>query len=279
MHFAKACNALKRAGVDSSPHLYGLKIMTSTAGLEFLHMGEGALERRIAVRRERGREPSVVWLGGFKSDMKGTKAAALAEWARSKGRSFVRFDYSGHGESDGAFEDGTIGRWADEAEAVVASAGPKPILVGSSMGGWISLLVARRMKVPPTAMVLIAPAPDFTEALMWANFSDDVKRQIETEGSWIRPSAYDSGGYPITRGLIEDGRRHLVMNAPVETGCPVHVLQGMQDEDVPWTHALALVERIASDDVVFTLIRDGDHRLSRDRDIAQLIWIVEAAAG
>lgn len=252
--------------------------MTSSSQPEFMSLGQGADARRIAFRRVAGRGPAIVWLGGFKSDMKGTKAEALSAFAERTGRAFLRFDYSGHGESDGNFEDGTISRWAEEAAAVVAGAGPRPVLVGSSMGGWISLLVARGMASPPAGMVLIAPAPDFTEALMWPALPAEAKRAIETEGRWIRPSDYDPEGYPITRALIEDGRRNLVLGGLVEPGCPVHILQGMLDPDVPWRHAMLLAEKIARDDVVVTLIKDGDHRLSRPEDIARLEAAVEALA-
>lgn len=252
--------------------------MTSLPDPSFLTVGTGPAARRIAWRRIDGRGPPIVWLGGFKSDMKGTKAEALSAFAARTGRAFLRFDYSGHGESEGDFEDGTISRWAEEAAAMVALAGPAPILVGSSMGGWISLLVARAMAAPPTAMVLIAPAPDFTETLMWPAFSEEVRRTIMTEGRWVRPSAYDEGGYPITRALIEDGRRNLVLTGLVETGCPVHILQGMEDPDVPWRHAMLLAEKIARDDVVVTLVKDGDHRLSRDEDLARLEEAVAAFA-
>jgi pimeloyl-ACP methyl ester carboxylesterase len=241
---------------------------------QFLTVGTGADARRIAYRRIDGRGPTIVWLGGFKSDMKGTKAEALSDFATRTGRAFLRFDYSGHGESEAGFEQGTISRWAEEALAMIATAGPSPVLVGSSMGGWVSLLAARAMTAKPHGMVLIAPAPDFTEALMWANFPDAVKHEIETTGRWVRPSAYDEAGYPITRGLIEDGRRNLVLGGLVETGCPVHILQGMLDSDVPWQHAMLLAERIARDDVVVTLIKDGDHRLSRAEDIDRLVEAV-----
>ncbi|KAF0124863.1 MAG: hypothetical protein FD152_2896 [Xanthobacteraceae bacterium] len=253
--------------------------MTTLPPPAFLRVGEGPAARRIAWRRVEGRGPTIVWLGGFKSDMKGTKAEMLSQFAAATGRAFLRFDYSGHGESEGSFEDGTISRWAEEAGAIVALAGERPVLVGSSMGGWIALLVARRMARPPAGMVLIAPAPDFTEALMWPSFPDAVKRQIETEGRWVRPSAYDAAGYPITRALIEDGRRNLVLNGLVETGCPVHILQGMEDPDVPWRHAMLLAEKMARDDVVVTLIKDGDHRLSREEDLQRLRDAVEALAG
>jgi pimeloyl-ACP methyl ester carboxylesterase len=250
--------------------------MASLPDPQFLTVGQGDAARSIAYRRIAGTGPTIVWLGGFKSDMKGTKAEALASFAAATGRAYLRFDYSGHGESSGRFEDGTISRWTEEALAVLALAGEAPVLVGSSMGGWITLLAARRLAKPARGMVLIAPAPDFTEALMWKAFPDAVKRQIEEDGQWVRPSPYDEGGYPITRALIEDGRHNLVLGGLIETGCPVHVLQGMEDPDVPWQHAMDMVARIARDDVVVTLVKDGDHRLSRPEDIAKLTEAVAA---
>jgi pimeloyl-ACP methyl ester carboxylesterase len=195
----------------------------------------------------------------------------------------VRFDYSGHGESGGAFTDGTIGRWLTECVAVFDAycAGPQ-VVIGSSMGGWLALLLARELgrravALPPATiagLVLIAPAVDFTEELMWKQLPAAVKREIEKKGSWQRPSAYGDEPYPITRKLIEDGRRHLLLGGMIETGCPVRVLQGVQDPDVPWQHALELVSRFARDDVVLTLVKDGDHRLSRPEDIERLIAAV-----
>ncbi len=239
------------------------------------------------MRARPGTAPGVFWLGGFKSDMKGTKAAALDAWAAEHGRACVRFDYSGHGESEGAFTDGTIGRWLEESLAVFAQCcrGPQ-IVVGSSMGGWLALLLARALQRQPPlaggaslhALVLIAPATDFTEALMWKNFPPQVKRQIEKQGVWERPSVYGDGPYPITRGLIEDGRRHLLMGDLIRTGCPVRIIQGVQDDAVPWRHAAELVSLLAQDDVVFTLVKDGDHRLSRPEDIARLTAAVAELA-
>ncbi len=233
----------------------------------------------IALRATPGAGPSVVWLGGFRSDMLATKASRLAQWGADKGRAVVRFDYSGHGESGGRFEDGTIGRWAREAGAVLdARAGDRPILVGSSMGGWIALLAARRRAEegrPVGGLVLIAPAVDFTEELMWREFPEGVKRQIMDEGQWLRASEYSPDPYPITRALIEDGRNHLMLGAPFRVGAPVRILQGMQDPDVPWSHAMTLVEHLAEDDVSVTLIKDGDHRLSREEDLERLIDAVE----
>lgn len=246
-----------------------------------IEVGEGAQRRSIAVRHRSGDLPGILWLGGFKSDMKGTKAEALDRWAQEQGRACVRFDYSGHGESGGLFADGTIGRWLEESAAVFARFCQGPwVAVGSSMGGWISLLLAQRLRAAATAagrlagLVLIAPAVDFTEVLMWARFSPAIRRQIEEQGYWERPSDYSSEPYPITRGLIEEGRKHLLLGGLIETGCPVRILQGIQDPDVPWEHAIALVSRLARDDVVLTLVKDGDHRLSRPEDIERLLGAV-----
>ncbi|HKY86293.1 MAG TPA: alpha/beta fold hydrolase, partial [Pseudorhodoplanes sp.] len=241
--------------------------------------------RDIAVRQRDGGGPGLFWLGGFKSDMKGTKAEALDNWAAAQGRACARFDYSGHGESGGDFADGTISSWLEDSVAAFKDfcRGPQ-IVIGSSMGGWMALLLARELNrlakagTPPAAsiagMVLIAPAPDFTEALMWKRFTPEIKKQIEEKGSWSRPSEYSEGPYLITRALIEDGRKHLLLGGLVETGCPVRILQGVKDEDVPWQHATELVSRIARDDVVLTLVKDGDHRLSRPEDIDRLIAAV-----
>jgi pimeloyl-ACP methyl ester carboxylesterase len=245
--------------------------------------GHGAVRRTIAALWREGDDPTVVWLGGFKSDMRSTKAEALDQWARDKGRSFLRFDYSGHGESSGTFEEGTISLWLEDTMAVLDHFKPeKPILVGSSMGAWMALLATReclrRGAGAPGALVLIAPATDFTERLMWERFPDDIKRTIEEAGVYRRPSLYSEDGYPITKALIEDGRRHLLFGAPIATGCPVHILQGMQDPDVPWEHALELVEHLPGDNVSMTLIKDGDHRLSRPQDLERLVAAIEAAA-
>lgn len=240
--------------------------------------------RTIAVRVREGKSgadaPGLFWLGGFKSDMKGTKAMALDQWAERQGRACVRFDYSGHGESGGAFTEGTIGRWLSESVAVYSrfAKGPQ-VVIGSSMGGWLALLLAQSLKeradaAPVAGMVLIAPAVDFTEELMWQRFPADIKEAIEKKGVWMRPSEYDEEPYPITKGLIEDGRKHLMMHELIESRCPVHILQGVKDPDVPWQHAVELVSRFSRDDVVLTLIKDGDHRLSRPEDIERLIAAV-----
>jgi pimeloyl-ACP methyl ester carboxylesterase len=255
--------------------------------LERLKIGAGADAREIAVRTLPGNAPGIFWLGGFKSDMRGTKAEALQAHAASAGRAMVRLDYSGHGESGGSFEQGTISRWAAEAEEVFRQkAGGPQIVVGSSMGGWIALLLARALARRPArnarmaGLVLIAPAPDFTEEIMWPALSADAKREIEESGFWMRPSAYGDGPYPITRALIEDGRKNLLLGEPITVGCPVRILQGVLDPDVPWRHALKLVSCLAQDDALLTLVKDGDHRLSRPEDIERLLQIVdELAAG
>jgi pimeloyl-ACP methyl ester carboxylesterase len=249
--------------------------------LKFIEVGTGKAVRRIAVRPRAGAGPALLWLGGFKSDMKGTKAEALDCWAREAGRGITRFDYSGHGESGGEFAEGTISRWLEESLAVLDACcrGPQ-VVVGSSMGGWLALLLAREIATrrEPSAsvagLVLIAPAVDFTEDLMWKRFPPEVQREIEQTGHWARPSPYSEAPYLITRGLIEDGRHHLLLDGMIETGCPVRILQGAQDADVPWQHAIELTARFARDDVVLTLVKDGDHRLSRPEDIERLIAAV-----
>jgi pimeloyl-ACP methyl ester carboxylesterase len=246
----------------------------------FIEVGEGNGGRRIAVRARAGGSPGLIWLGGFKSDMAGTKALALDAWAAEHGRACVRFDYSGHGESGGAFIDGTIGRWLEESVAVFERfcRGPQ-VVIGSSMGGWMALLLAREIarRQPSAAslagLVLIAPAPDFTEQLMWNGFPPEVREEIQTKGVWMRPSQYGDA-YPITRALIEEGRNHLLLGSAIDVGCPVRILQGAQDPDVPWQHAFALAHRLPTEDVVLTMIQDGDHRLSRPQDIARIIAAV-----
>ena len=251
---------------------------------QFLSVGEGERSRRIAVLTQPGKGPTVVWLGGFRSDMRATKAEALAAWARAKGRRFVRFDYAGHGESGGDFAEWTLSDWLDDVLAVLAARVDGPaVLVGSSMGGWLALLVARRLRKQgaartPAGLVLIAPAVDFSEELMWAQMPEAIRRTILEDGVWLRPSEYSPEPTPITRALIEDGRKHLMFGRPIETGCPVHILQGMKDPDVPYGQALKLVEHLPHDPVVLTLIKDGDHRLSTPEDIERLIAAVEGIA-
>ena len=207
--------------------------------------------------------PGILWLSGFKSDMTGTKATALDDWAARTGRGYTRFDYFGHGASSGAFRDGTITRWRDDALAVIdrLTDGPQ-ILVGSSMGAWIALLATLARPDRIAGMVLIAPAPDFTEELIWADLSADAKHDIESNGEWMRPSAYGLGPYPITRALIEDGRKHLVLRDEIPIHCPVILVQGMQDPEVPFETSIKLARRLAASDVSVTLVKNGDHRMS-----------------
>jgi pimeloyl-ACP methyl ester carboxylesterase len=249
--------------------------------LKSLTVGTDMAVRQIAVRRREGGSPGLFWLGGFKSDMRGTKAEALDRWAQENGRAMTRFDYSGHGESGGNFTDGSIGRWLEESLAVFGTfCRGSQVVIGSSMGGWLALLLIRELAHRGQAdasvarLVLIAPAVDFTEELMWKRFPPEIKLKIEQTGVWARPSQYSEEPYPITRGLIEEGRKHLLLDGMIETGCPVRILQGVQDPDVPWQHTLELTSRFARDDVVLTLIKDGDHRLSRPEDIERLIAAV-----
>ena len=247
-----------------------------------LDVGSGDAARRVSVIARAGQAPALVWFGGFRSDMRATKAEALDGWAVAHGRALVRFDYSGHGRSGGRFEDGTISRWLEESLAVIdAHVDGRAVLVGSSMGAWIALLAALRldeMSRRPAGLVLLAPAIDFTERLMWNAFPAEARQTLMATGVYHRPSLYGEEPYPITRALIEDGRRHLLLHAtsPISLGCPVHILQGMRDPDVPWEHAMRLVERLPADSVQITLVKDGDHRLSRPEDLDRLMRAVEA---
>jgi hypothetical protein len=239
----------------------------------------GFLERpggeRLAWRRVAGQGPTVVWLGGFRSDMAGTKAQALADWAMANGRAFLRFDYFAHGESTGDFAQGTITRWRSDALAVLEELVEGPaVLVGSSMGGWIACLAALAHPAQIQAMVLVAPAPDFTGKLMAPGIPPEGRADLEAAGVWRRPSLYGDP-YPITRNLLEDGARWSILDSEIAIEVPVRVLQGGEDPDVPWRHALELAQAIKSRDLVFTLIKDGDHRLSRPEDIQRLIAAVE----
>lgn len=227
----------------------------------------------------------LLWLGGFNSDMTGSKAESLAAHARQARRPCLRFDYSGHGQSEGRFEDGTISTWLDEAEKVFVELSQGPIvIVGSSMGGYLGVLLQRRLvrQNPASAsrlrgLLLIAPAADMTQALLWAEASGEARQAIMSEGAWLRPSAYGEP-YPITRALIEDGRRHLILGERIEVACPVHIVHGEEDPDVPWQHGLKLYQAFSGDDVQFTLVKGGDHRLSTTRDLATLVALAERLA-
>ena len=224
----------------------------------------------IAYHRLPGAPPGILFLGGFRSDMAGTKARFLDEYCRRRGRAFVRFDYFGHGQSSGEFERGTIGQWREDALAVLdeLTHGPQ-ILVGSSLGGWIMLLAALARRERVRALLGIAPAADFTEAL-WDRLSAAQRRACTRDGVLTLPSEYDPAGYRYSRALFEDGRRHLLLRAPIALACPVRLLHGMRDEAVPWQRSLALAERPESRDVVVSLVKEGDHRLSSDADLARL---------
>jgi pimeloyl-ACP methyl ester carboxylesterase len=277
---------------------------------QFLQVGAGPQRRRIACLQEGPADaarPGLVWLCGLKSEMTSTKAAAVADWAREHGLACLRFDYSGHGQSEGRFEDGTVSRWLEEAEGAFRglTRGPQ-ILVGSSMGGYIALLLLRRLMdrqsgvgsreseaagdAPPDArrptaddaariraLVLIAPAWDMTE-LMWRNLPSAARADIEERGLFLRPSRYGDGPYAITRALIEDGRRHLIGSAPFDPGRPVHIVHGLQDPDVPWEHTLDLVAHLSGDWTRVTAVPDGEHRLSRPEDIALLLGTIGGLA-
>lgn len=243
-------------------------------------VGDGPDRRDIAVLRRRGGTPGLLWLDGYRSDMRGTKAEFVDKFGAEHGLAVTRFDYSGHGESDGAFEDGTISRWLEEAETVLFTTDGPQIVIGSSMGGWIALLLARSLLKRGedsrlAGLVLIAPAVDMTHDLMLKRMSKAARAELNEAGIWYEPSPYGDEPMPITRRLIKDGEQHLFGGGLIETGCPVHVLQGMRDAEVPHAHAASLMERLASDDSVLTLVKDGDHRLSRPVDLELLGRTIE----
>ena len=256
----------------------------SNDGPQDFTVGNPPNKRRIAFRRRapaRRLAPGLVWLGGYRSDMGSTKAAALDAEAERLGLGLLRFDYSGHGRSEGRLEDGTISRWLEETLAIVRaeSEGPQ-IVLGSSMGGYIALLAARALERSGetgrlAGLILIAPAVDFTETLIWERAPEEARRAIMETGAWRRPSAYSDEPDVLTRALIEDGRNHLLLGGMIRTFCPTVVLQGMRDEDVPYSHALKLMERLGADPATLTLVKDGDHRLSRPQDLRLLFDAVE----
>jgi pimeloyl-ACP methyl ester carboxylesterase len=251
---------------------------------QLFELDTGAEKRRIAYLREgsaAGGKPGIVWLCGLKSEMVSTKATAVADWASAEARACLRFDYSGHGQSEGPFEDGTVSRWLEETRAVFCQLAQGPqVLVGSSMGGYIALLLLRGLMAEAPAeaarikgLVLIAPAWDMTE-LMWERFSASARREIMEKGVYLRPSDYGDGPYPITRAFIEDGRTHLIGSEPLDPGRPVHILHGLQDPDVPWEHTLDLVAHLTGDWARVSAVPDGEHRLSRPEDIALLLDVI-----
>ena len=255
--------------------------------VQFLDVGALPDRRRIAYLRQSGAaegNAGVVWLCGLKSEMTSTKATAVAAWAVEKGIPCLRFDYSGHGQSEGAFEAGTVTRWLEETRTVFASLTDGPqVLVGSSMGGYLALLLVRELVARQAelaarirSLVLIAPAWDMTD-LMWRNFPSSARKDIEEKGVFLRPSSYGDDPYPITRAFIEDGGRHLIGNTPLDPGRPVYILHGLQDPDVPWEHTLDLVAHLSGDWTRVAAVPDGEHRLSRPEDIALLLRTIEQA--
>ena len=253
---------------------------------QFLDFGGGESRRRLAYRVAGAGESAplgLVWLSGFLSDMASTKALALAAWAEGQALPMLRFDYSGHGLSQGDLLKASIGDWLGEAAAMLElllAKTPRAILIGSSMGGWIALLLARRLAregalAKLAGLVLIAPAWDMTERLMWDQMTAETKSALARDGVVYEPSLYGDP-YPITRRMIEEGREHLIGEGALALDLPVRILQGMRDPDVPWRHALDLVERLGSGDVELTLVKDGDHRLSREQDLRRLEATVAA---
>jgi pimeloyl-ACP methyl ester carboxylesterase len=240
--------------------------------IEALHLSDG---RRIAYRRVGGKGPGVVFLGGFRSDLTGTKASFLDAWARARGQAFLRFDYTGHGASSGEFRDGCIGAWARDArDAILALTEGPQVLVGSSMGGWIALLLAERMPGRIAGLVGIAAAPDFTEE-MWAAMGPEERATVERQGELMVPSDYDDAPYPITRRLIEDGRNNLVLRDPLDLPFPVRLLHGSDDRDVPLSVALRLLEHATAGDMSLTIVKDADHRFSAPENLELLARSVE----
>jgi pimeloyl-ACP methyl ester carboxylesterase len=233
----------------------------------------------VAYARTEGRAPTIVFLGGFRSDMTGTKAVALEAWAKESGRAFLRFDYLGHGQSSGRFEDGTIGRWLDDSLAAIDQLTTgKLVLVGSSMGGWLSLLVAQKRPERLCGLVLIAAAPDFTERMLLKGLSPEEQATLQREGRLERPSQYSPEPSVFTWKLIEEGRNHLVLDKKLSLPCPVRLLHGQSDPDVPWEYSLQIAQHLEAPDVVTTFVKGGDHRLSTPADIARLIATVEELA-
>jgi pimeloyl-ACP methyl ester carboxylesterase len=249
--------------------------MSETSG--HLDRGDG---ERLAWKRVEGSGPTIVCLPGFMSVMEGAKFTALAAWAGVNGADLLRFDYFGHGASSGEFAKGTISRWREDALAVIDQLTEgQLLLVGSSMGGWLACLAAMARPERLHGVVLIAPAADFTEALMRPGLPPQALAALEKEGVWRRPSLYDQTGYVISKALLDDGARWSILPGPVPVEAPVRILQGGEDPDVPWRHALELAHALKGRDVVFTLIRDGDHRLSRPQDMARLVAAIEELRG
>ena len=233
---------------------------------------------RIAYHHTPGKAPGVIFCGGFMSDMTGTKALALEGACKRHGRAYTRFDYRGHGQSGGVFEEGTIGLWTEDALAVLDKVPKGPqVVVGSSMGGWVMLLMARDRPQKIAGLVGIAPAPDFV-LRMWDEFSDEIKMTLKRDGIYRAPSEYSDEPYSITMKLIEEGKKHLILQKPLTVNYPVRILHGMADPDVPWRQSLEIVDRLVGKDIVVTFSKAGDHRLSEPGDLARLTHTVETLA-
>ncbi len=244
----------------------------SDASPEFFDRPDGA---RIAYHKTKGKGPCVVFLPGFRSDMKGDKALTLEAMCQARGHSYLRFDYTGHGESSGEFAEGTIGEWSRDAIAAIEALTEGPLLlVGSSMGGWIMLLAALEMRERIAGLVGIAAAPDFTEALMWTNMSDEQRTELIDNGVIYQPSDYDPEPTPITMRMIEDGRKHLLLEGPITLDCPVRLIHGQRDYDVPWEWSERIADAISSEDVEVIFVKAGDHRLSEPNDLRRLTRVV-----
>ncbi|HET6468841.1 MAG TPA: alpha/beta hydrolase [Geminicoccaceae bacterium] len=234
-----------------------------------------APQGHLAFVRSPGRAPEIVFLTGLRSDMTGTKALFLERHCAARGQAFTRFDYRGHGASCGRFEDGTIGDWLADTLTILDEVATGPVvLVGSSMGGWLMLLAALARPRQVRGLVGIAAAPDLTEDLMWARATPEIRAALEREGVWLAPSPYGEP-IPITRRLIEEGGRHLLLRGTIPIRCPVHLLHGQEDPDVPWQTALTLAAKLESDAVTVELITDGDHRLSREEDLKRIAAAVD----
>lgn len=244
--------------------------MTKTSTL---HLNDG---NTIAYHALDGKLPGVIFMGGFKSDMCGTKAISLEEHCNKTNRAFIRFDYFGHGQSSGKFEDGTIGQWKDDAIAIIdrLTDGPQ-IIVGSSMGGWIMFLAAIARPLNVVGLVGIAPAPDFTQNFLWDPLDDADRRIAQREGYYYTNSEYDNEPLVITMNLIEEGRKHLLLKQPLNLKCPLRIIHGMKDTAVPWQHSVSLIDSFEGNDVEITYIKDGDHRLSEPSNISRIIKVLE----
>jgi pimeloyl-ACP methyl ester carboxylesterase len=264
--------------------------MNDESQLTYTEIDHGDGPLKIAMRLRKGRDdaPTLVWFSGYGSDMLGSKAEALDAYAGENGLAMLRFDYTGHGESEGAFKDGTISRWLADALKAIAHAAPeRVIIIGSSMGGWLALRAVQELKAKAGApaidgLLLLAPAPDFTSELIEPDLTDAQCKALAENGYFAEQSIYGPEPTIYTAALLDDGRRNMVLTGIIETGCPVHIIQGKQDPDVPYKHALKLMSHLPADDVVLTLVQDGDHRLSRPEDIARMLTalsgLLEAAA-